>query len=171
MILSIIVPVYQAKNTLCRCADSILSKRDIEFELILVNDGSTDGSRELCERYAQQDSRVLAVHQPNRGVSAARNRGILEAKGKYLLFVDSDDYVEPDYIQTLLDTAETYQEKYGHIWCNIQTVLHGYIKKPHFVSEESIQIFDRCDIMTLHELWMDASPCNKLYRKEVISAN
>ena len=61
MILSIIVPVYQAKNTLCRCADSILSKRDIEFELILVNDGSTDGSRELCERYAQQDSRVLAV--------------------------------------------------------------------------------------------------------------
>ena len=171
MILSIIVPVYQAKNTLCRCADSILSKRDIEFELILVNDGSTDGSQELCDRYAQQDSRVLAVHQPNRGVSAARNRGILEAKGKYLLFVDSDDYVEPDYIQTLLDTAEAYQEKYGHIWCNIQTVLHGYIKKPHFVSEESIQIFDRCDIMTLHELWMDASPCNKLYRKEVISAN
>lgn len=90
---SVIIPVYNVKPYLGECLDSILSQTYGDFEMILVDDGSTDGSGELCDRYAAQDARICVIHQSNQGLSAARNHGIAQAKGEYLMLVDSDDYL------------------------------------------------------------------------------
>lgn len=90
---SIIVPVYNAEKTLERCINSILRQTFAEWEMIIIDDGSTDLSGQLCEQYALQDSRIIVIHQDNKGVSVARNVGIDVAKGIYLIFVDSDDEI------------------------------------------------------------------------------
>ncbi|MEE0968580.1 MAG: glycosyltransferase family 2 protein [Clostridia bacterium] len=105
MIISVIVPVYNVADKLERCVQSILTQAFSDFELLLVNDGSTDGSGELCDRLADTDSRIRVIHQSNKGASAARNHGIDEAQGEYIAFVDSDDYVDTDYLRAMYDTA------------------------------------------------------------------
>jgi len=92
--ISVIVPVYKAESFLKKCVDSLLSQTMADIELILVDDGSPDKSGEICDSYALADERVRVIHRENGGVSAARNEGIAAAKGDYILFVDSDDYVD-----------------------------------------------------------------------------
>ena len=92
---SIIVPVYRAEDFLDDCVRSILSQSFSDFELLLVDDGSPDGCGALCDKFAKADRRVRAFHQENRGVSAARNLGLLNATGTYILFVDADDHLVP----------------------------------------------------------------------------
>lgn len=99
MLLSIIVPVYNAQLYLSSCIESILCQSFSDFELILINDGSTDTSGDICDSYALQDSRVKVIHQNNSGVSAARNAGIRKARGHFICFVDADDSIERDYLQ------------------------------------------------------------------------
>lgn len=106
-LISIVVPVYNTKAYLSRCVDSILSGTYRNIELILVDDGSTDGSGDLCDAYAKQDARVRVLHTENCGVSVARNCGIDAAKGDYIGFADSDDWAEPDWIERLLAPFET----------------------------------------------------------------
>ena len=103
---SIIVPVYNAEKYLHRCIDSILAQTFTDFELILIDDGSTDTSGEICDKYAKNNSRIRVMHQKNAGASSARNKGIEESVGKYLLFCDSDDFVHPQWCQILYDLAE-----------------------------------------------------------------
>lgn len=98
---SIIVPVYNVEQYLKECIDSILEQKECEFELILVDDGSTDNSGQICDDYAITDSRVHVVHQENRGVSDARNVGTRLAKCDYILFVDSDDYIASNSIKSI----------------------------------------------------------------------
>lgn len=95
---SIIVPVYNAESTLQRCVDSILAQTFEDFELILINDGSKDQSGDICDEYAAKDSRVKTVHKTNGGVSSARNAGLRIAQGEYIAFIDSDDYIDNDYL-------------------------------------------------------------------------
>lgn len=102
--ISVIVPVYNSEQYLEKCIESILSQTYSNFELLLINDGSTDGSGELCRRY-ETDGRVKFYDRQNEGVSRTRNFGIKEATGKYLLFVDSDDYIESDMLMHLWKTA------------------------------------------------------------------
>ena len=102
MRVSIIVPVYNVVNYLDECIRSILDQSFTDFELILVDDGSTDGSGELCDQWGVKDKRVVVVHQGNRGVSSARNEGIKRAKGTYISFVDSDDWIGKDYVLHLV---------------------------------------------------------------------
>ena len=90
---SVIVPVYNAKDYIIRCIDSILEQTFKDIELILIDDGSTDGSELICDRYKSNNT-VKVIHQENRGVSSARNRGLEVATGTYVAFVDSDDYLE-----------------------------------------------------------------------------
>ncbi|HFI0194937.1 TPA: SP_1767 family glycosyltransferase [Streptococcus suis] len=104
-LISIIVPVYNVKPYLKRCIDSLLKQTYPHFELILINDGSTDGSAFVLEEYAKKDERIRVIHQENAGVSAARNKGIDNAKGEYITFVDSDDFVEDFYLKHLYDGA------------------------------------------------------------------
>lgn len=99
MYFSVIVPIYNVEPYLRICVDSILAQIFRDFELILVDDGSTDGSPALCDAYAKQDSRVRVIHQSNAGVVAARNTGLRIARGGYVLFVDGDDWVSPQYLQ------------------------------------------------------------------------
>jgi glycosyltransferase involved in cell wall biosynthesis len=99
--ISIIVPVYNVESYLARCLDSILTQSFSDFELILVDDGSTDGSGEICDSYAGGDERIIVIHRENGGVSAARNTGIRAAGGKYITFCDSDDYWKKEWLDTL----------------------------------------------------------------------
>lgn len=101
-VISVIVPVYNAEPFLRRCSDSILNQTFRELELLLVDDGSTDRSGEMCDEIARQDSRVRVFHKPNGGVSSARNLGLDEAAGEYIAFADSDDWLEPDALELLL---------------------------------------------------------------------
>ena len=100
-IVSVIVPVYNSEKHLRRCVDSILAQSFIDFELILVDDGSVDSSGSICDDYAINDNRVSVIHKPNGGISDARNKGLEAAKGKYIMFCDNDDTVEPKWIELL----------------------------------------------------------------------
>ena len=105
---SIIVPVYNAENTLSRCVDSILHQEYTDFELLLVDDGSLDSSGAICDRYASLDSRVHVIHKENSGVSDSRNMALDHARGTYLQFLDSDDWITPNATDLLVQTAEYY---------------------------------------------------------------
>ncbi len=108
-LVSIIVPVYQVKEYIGECVESLLAQTYTNLEILLVDDGSTDGSGELCDEYAAKDTRVRVIQQENRGLSAARNAGLDRATGEYVAFVDSDDVVLTNYIGTLYDLADRYQ--------------------------------------------------------------
>ena len=99
---SVIVPVYNTEKYLSRCIDSILAQTFEDFELILVDDGSSDNSGRICDEYAQKDKRIKAIHKENGGVSSARNKGLDIAKGYWITFVDSDDWVDVDYLLCFL---------------------------------------------------------------------
>ena len=103
--ISVIVPVYRVEKYLPACIDSILNQTFTDFELILVDDGSPDRCPEICDETAKRDARVRAIHQANQGLSAARNAGIEAAHGAWLSFVDSDDFLAPDFLETLHDAA------------------------------------------------------------------
>ena len=102
---SVIVPIFNVKAYLPRCLDSLCCQTLTEIEIILIDDGSSDGSGEIADRYAQTDNRFQVIHQENRGLSAARNRGIEAAQAYYLMFVDSDDWVDPDFCRIPYEIA------------------------------------------------------------------
>lgn len=166
---TIIVPVYNCINVLEYSAHSIRNQILPDWELIFVDDGSTDGSGKLCDKLAAEDNRIHVIHKPNGGVSSARNAGIDAATGKYITFCDSDDYLEPDYLENLIQTAKSNPDC-GHIWCCFQTVT-GYQKEnamPNYISEKSVLHYTLKDYMTLHEMWLDTGPWNKLYIAKII---
>ena len=99
---SIIIPVYNTKNYVERCVKSVTGQSFGDWELILVDDGSTDGSGEICERLSEEDGRIRVIHQKNGGVSRARNRGLKEASGRFLSFADSDDWMDPGMLEWFL---------------------------------------------------------------------
>ncbi len=102
---SVIVPVYNVEAYLEKCVQSILRQTERDFELLLVDDGSTDSSGQLCEELAKKDSRIRVIHQENQGLGGARNTGIREAKGDWLLLVDSDDWIEPEILEKSLEAG------------------------------------------------------------------
>ena len=102
-LVSIIIPVYRVEKYLDSCINSILSQSYTDLEIILVDDGSPDNCPQICDSYASQDKRIVVIHQANQGLSAARNSGLEKAKGNYIAFVDSDDYISSDYIQVAMD--------------------------------------------------------------------
>ena len=105
--ISIIVPVYNVESYLKECLESIRQQTFTDIEVILVNDGSTDSSKEICERFCQADSRFRLINQENKGLSAARNRGVKESVGEYIMFVDSDDVINTKVLEVLLPYMKT----------------------------------------------------------------
>ena len=105
-LVSIVIPVYNVKKYLSRCIDSIISQTYHNLEILLIDDGSTDGSAHICDEYASKDNRIRVVHKKNGGVSSARNTGLELAKGDYIGFVDSDDYIHPNMYQVLVNNIE-----------------------------------------------------------------
>lgn len=103
--ISVIVPVYNVEKYIRRCIESILIQEYRNFELILVDDGSTDSSGDICEEYAKDNNRITVIHQENKGLSGARNTGISNAKGEWVVFIDSDDYISKTMLGDLYDAA------------------------------------------------------------------
>lgn len=106
--ISVIVPVYKVEKYINKCVDSILQQTYKDFELILVDDGSPDRCPEICDNYAKKDKRVCVIHKENGGPSDARNTGIRAAKGNFVTYVDSDDYIARDYLETLIKLTSEY---------------------------------------------------------------
>lgn len=131
--ISIIVPVYNAEKYITRCIDSILAQSFEDFECILIDDGSPDNSSLICDDYVKRDSRLKVIHQENKGVSAARNAGILKSEGDWICFIDSDDFVEKDY---LLKFSQVQEESHKDIY------FFGF----KMVSDENIVTCDLCTI-------------------------
>ena len=113
MLVSIIIPVYNVEKYLDRCVQSVKEQTYQDLEIILVDDGSTDHSGELCDKYAKADSRMIAIHKENGGLSSARNRGMEIAQGKYITFLDSDDYLAEDFIEKTLKMCEDTHSQIG----------------------------------------------------------
>ena len=107
--ITVIVPVYNVENYLQKCLDSLLSQTYKNLEIIVVNDGSTDNSGNICQEYAQKDNRIVYIEKENSGQSAARNFGLDRMTGSYVTFVDSDDWVEQDYVEVLYRKLMEYQ--------------------------------------------------------------
>lgn len=107
-LVSVIVPVYNVENYINKCIESIAGQTYKNLEICLVDDGSTDSSGEYCDKWAKNDSRIKVAHQKNLGVSAARNKGLEISNGEWIVFIDSDDYVESTYIETLLELNYFY---------------------------------------------------------------
>lgn len=105
-LVSIIVPVYNVQNSVARCLESVLAQTWKEIEVIVLNDGSTDGSLAICEQFRRKDPRITLIDKPNAGLSMTRNDGMKVAKGKYVQFVDSDDLLEPDFTENMVRAAE-----------------------------------------------------------------
>lgn len=106
--ISVIIPVYNVEKYLNRCVDSILNQSLQDFEIILVNDGSTDSSPKICDEYVQQDERIRVIHKQNARVAAARNDGIKTAKGEFISLIDSDDWIEPTMLEEMYSTATQF---------------------------------------------------------------
>ena len=104
-LVSVIIPVYNVEDYLDRCVASVVGQTFQNIEVILVDDGSTDGSAGICDHWSARDSRVKTLHQINQGVSAARNAGLQAASGNWILQVDSDDYIAPDTVERLVSAA------------------------------------------------------------------
>lgn len=103
VMISIIVPVYNVRSYLLDCVESLLSQKYKDYEILLIDDGSDDGSGKICDEYILKNKSITVIHQKNGGLSAARNTGIKIAQGKYLTFIDSDDYVSENYLKVLID--------------------------------------------------------------------
>lgn len=166
VLISVIVPVYCAGMYLRNCVDSILSQTHQSFELILIDDGSTDDSGAICDAYVQADDRVRVFHQQNAGVSAARNRGLDEARGAYIAFVDSDDWVEPDYLSYLLQLL--FEHHVSVSACNhfVFARQRDHAKYPVENSSCVLPPHESMEQLLYHQP-PDASPWGKLYRKEL----
>ena len=108
-LISVIIPVYNVEKYLRKCVDSVIDQTYKNLEIILVDDGSTDNSGAICDEYIKKDKRIQVIHQKNRGLSAARNTGIKIAKGEYFSFIDSDDWVDVKFIETLCNLAKKYK--------------------------------------------------------------
>lgn len=161
--ISVIVPVYNAEKYLAQCIDSILDQDFTDFELLLIDDGSKDQSRQICDAYARQDWRVRVFHKENGGVSSARNLGIDKAEGEYVAFIDSDDYVDTDYLSILTSV-------------NADMVITGYSSFGDGNCSKCMEITDSlysdqqiADILspTLDKLLM-RTPWDKLYKLKII---
>ena len=117
---SIIIPAYNSEKTIKRCIESIASQNRSDVEIIVINDGSTDESGRICDDYADRDSRFKVVHQKNQGVVVARDNALAIAKGDYLAFVDSDDYIAPSMLEVMTECAK--KENLDIVWCNFKEI-------------------------------------------------
>lgn len=168
-LVSVIVPVYNASAYLERCINSILQQTYQNIELILVNDGSTDDSLQICRRYARQDSRVSVIDQCNRGVSESRNAGMARAKGIYLQFADSDDWLVPTATERMVEKAE--QEQCQLVIAPFYRVVgRMLIVNGHIRTEEkiSLQDFALQMLMKAPANFYYGVMWNKLYRRDLI---
>ena len=163
---SVIVPVYNTEKYLSRCINSILAQSFDDYEMILVDDGSTDNSGLFLDEYVNRDPRIRVIHKENGGVSSARNVGIKKAVGEYIMFCDSDDYVDPDWCRVLYDTIGKNPNAFivSDVLHIPQTGMAGLQRNEECRSKE----ISYCQ---LYKLGISAYTFNKIYSANVIKRN
>ncbi len=166
-LVTVIVPVYQAENYLERCIQSIQNQTYRNLEILLIDDGSTDASGKICDNYEKEDIRIQVFHKKNGGLSEARNYGIERAKGEYLAFVDSDDYVAEDFIETLLESAIRNQSEL--VMCQFVQVHGEKLPAGQKGEERVVSVMEAwthlCSNSKQHILYTVA--WNKLYQRNL----
>lgn len=165
--ISVIVPLYNIEIYLCRCIDAILKQTYEDFELLLIDDGSTDSSGKICDSYASLDSRVRVFHKENEGVAKARNYGLERTKGEYITFIDADDYVGKEYLKILIDSVQMY-----HVELSVIAWECTRLEK---ISENKNS--NRHILLTREEMFkqllvgdtINVAPWGKLFRKQLFT--
>ena len=168
-LISVIIPVYNASNYLHSCVQSLLNQTFKDFEIILINDGSKDNSLEICNLFKQKDERVVVFTQPNSGVGRARNKGIELAKGKYIVFVDSDDVAKP----TLLEKLSENIRDFDYVLASIDLVRNGQIESIVSIPEGEFtrkQYVEQI-LLKLNINYVCGAPYSKLFKTELIKQN
>lgn len=165
--ISVIVPVYNTEKYLQRCIDSILLQSFTDFELLLIDDGSTDSSGTICDKYTEQDSRVRVFHKGNGGVSSARNMGLDNAKGEWFTFVDSDDYVHPSFLVNFMDVASGAELIIQALSMRSKSLLNNEIPDSVFDYKGNAQDV----IPILIKNYMPGALWNKLFNARIINDN
>lgn len=168
---SIIIPVYNSERYLNITINSLFNQTFQDFELILVNDGSTDTSGKLCDDFALKDERVIVIHKTNGGVSAARNTGIEQARGELIWFVDHDDFVFPDYLETMVKEmgdfdllqSSSLSGRRNDISSCIRASLDNDKTITCIKKENGALVFPKIDVNNMATIW------NQLYKKEIIN--
>ncbi len=168
-LITIVVPVYNVEKYLDRCLESITNQSYRNLQIILVDDGSPDASGKICDAWAKQDSRILSLHQKNSGPSVARNYGVQYAKGEYISFIDSDDYVLPEYIEYLYTLLTEHD---ADISCCGREFSYG-IETVTSIEENkrlnSVQIHTAKEMNQIHGTNSDSvSACCKLYKTQLV---
>ncbi|RRF95921.1 MAG: glycosyltransferase [Lachnospiraceae bacterium] len=167
-LVSVLMPIYNVEKYLAECIESVLSQTYSNFELILVDDGSTDKCSEIVDEFSDKDHRVIAIHQENAGVDAARNNAIKHANGKYIAFIDSDDKYEPRYLETMVNEAES--NDYQLVTCSF--IPFGVTNPPKFkVISEQVTDRDTAAEYLLGYNSVNGYVWNKLFTKEIIDQN
>ena len=159
--ISVIIPVYNVEQYVGRCIESVINQTYKMLEIILVDDGSTDMSGEICDDYSVKDSRIKVIHKKNGGLSDARNAGIREFTGKYVTFIDSDDYISTHMINDMMDIL--LRENAEIIQCNF---IEGEKGGCYFPTEGGYDVYDNHAIFELNETKI--SVCGKIYNRRLI---
>lgn len=166
--ISIIIPVYKAEKYIRKCMDSLLAQTFSDYEILLIDDGSPDGSGEICDEYETKDSRVRVFHKDNGGVSRARNLGIDNALGQWVVFVDSDDWVEPNYLQTMYEATAN-----GPVEFVVSGIQYFFAHKKQYYTMFSypdcvIDIDEMPEAIRDLQLLKNGCPVAKLYQTKII---
>ena len=166
-IVSVIVPVYNVQRYLETCLDSLLCQTWPHLEIILVDDGSNDGSERICDEYAQRDSRVKVIHQVNAGAANAKNVGLDAARGDYIAFMDSDDWAEGNWIETMLTAAKSSNADVVECSFRLDYVGSSEAGNPQGIFQETL--FETQDYLRHYPTqWSCALFWNKLFRAELV---
>lgn len=173
IVISVVIPVYNVEKYLCRCIDSILEQSYKNLEIILIDDGSSDNSPKICDQYAKKDKRIKVIHKINEGVSAARNDAINIATGKYIAFVDSDDYVHSDFIKFLFNAICKYDAdisvcSYWEVFPNNRIMTKHQKNTKQIIVMNNIEALK--DIFTLPN-YTTVVVWNKLYKTSLFKDN
>lgn len=166
--ISIIIPVYNTEEYLPRCIDSVVRQTYEDWELLLVDDGSKDGSGSICDRYAEQDTRIRVIHNQNQGPAASRESGIKNTESEFVMFVDSDDWLDENIVQIMYQQME--KSGAGIVCCFYQDIKeNGRVMHPYRVREEYIDCMNVQDCMYQmhHTRNLTGSPWAKLFRREL----
>ena len=166
--ISVIVPAYNVAPWIGRCLDSILAQSYDDLEIIVIDDGSTDDTGKIIDQYAARDGRILAIHQPNGGLVAAREVGIAKAAGEYVTFVDADDDIVPDMYERLMENALKYDADISH--CGVTFVYPDGREEPHYGTGVKTR---QNNVQGLRELLagekVEPTLCTKLFKKELLT--
>ena len=167
---SVIIPIYNVEKDLPRCLDSVLAQSLADIEIICINDGSTDSSGEILHRYAKKDKRIKVLTQKNKGLSATRNRGLDEAKGAYVFFLDSDDYLHPQALEIFYTVAEKSNQplvistKFCRLGKQAPNVKTYVPQRVHYnTSKHPLR-----SLYTNKNRYVSAVAWNKLYRADIV---